>query len=72
MTVTVSKFAGFCPGVRRATQHIESILSDHAYDEVHILGELIHNQIYLDSIYRRGVRSVTFSEIENIVRAMFR
>ncbi len=66
MKITVSKYAGFCPGVRRAANRIENILTQKLYDKVYILGELIHNQLYLDSLYQKGAQIISLSDIESI------
>ena len=68
MDVTISKFAGFCPGVSRATKRLEKIIEGGRYNKIYILGELIHNRLYLESIYKKGVEPIEFSDIERIAR----
>ena len=47
MTVTVAKNAGFCFGVKRATDSLESAIENKREGErIYTLGNLIHNDIY--------------------------
>ena len=66
MEVIVSKYAGFCPGVRRATQRLEKIIESKRYSKIYIIGELIHNQIYLDMLREKGVKTIDISEVDSI------
>jgi 4-hydroxy-3-methylbut-2-enyl diphosphate reductase len=65
MTVTLAKNAGFCFGVRRATEAVEKHLVD-GRTRVYTLGHLIHNRIYLEDLEKRGVRSVTMQEAATV------
>lgn len=57
--VTVAKNAGFCPGVRRATETLEKRIAARAPGErIFTLGHLIHNEDYLQMLEKKGVRSV--------------
>lgn len=57
--VTVAKNAGFCPGVRRATETLEKRIAARAPGErIFTLGHLIHNEDYLQMLEEKGVRSV--------------
>ena len=68
MSITVSKNAGFCPGVRRADTEIRKLIENRADDQViHTLGHLIHNGIYNDELKRNGVDSVELDGVENIL-----
>lgn len=59
--ITVAKHAGFCFGVKRATDRLEEALANaRAGETVCTLGHLIHNEVYNESLLRRGV--VTVSE----------
>ncbi len=65
MSIKVSKYAGFCPGVRGADNTIASLLRDRKKDErIYTLGKLIHNRTYTESLEEKGVYSIEFSEIE--------
>ena len=56
MKVTVAKTAGFCFGVKRATESLESALSCRKDGErIYTLGTLIHNETYNKSLADRGV-----------------
>ena len=63
-TVTVAKHAGFCFGVKRATDALERALDDaRAGERICTLGNLIHNDVYNEGLARRGVRNVTGEEL---------
>ena len=62
--VTVARHAGFCYGVRRATDMLEEVLrSKKPGETIYTLGHLIHNEVYLKSLEERGVASVGEDEI---------
>ena len=62
--VTVAKNAGFCFGVKRATDSLENALRNALPGEkIYTLGHLIHNEAYNASLERRGVRSISLDEI---------
>ena len=65
--ITVAENAGFCFGVKRATDRLEEALRDAKSGErIFTLGHLIHNETYNASLERRGVKSVGAEEIEAI------
>ena len=56
MRILLAKHAGFCPGVRRATDAIEAALQETPMPKrILTLGELIHNPVYLEELAARGV-----------------
>ncbi len=63
MTIKLAKTAGFCFGVKRATQEVERLLADDNIEHIYTLGELIHNRLYTEDLHRRGV---SVARIENI------
>ena len=67
--IRIAKTAGFCFGVKRATDRLASLL-DGAADGACIctLGQLIHNRVYQESIEARGVRIVTAEEAAALAR----
>ena len=67
--IRIAKNAGFCFGVKRATDRLASLL-DGAADGACIctLGQLIHNRVYQESIEARGVRIVTADEAAALAR----
>ena len=69
--VTVVENAGFCFGVKRATDRLEEALhAAQAGEIVCTLGNLIHNESYNAELRSRGVRTVTVEEITELaVRA---
>ena len=63
--VTVAQHAGFCFGVKRATDRLEQALnSKKSGERIVTLGHLIHNETYNASLARRGVVAVSPEEIE--------
>ncbi len=67
-TVTLAQHAGFCFGVRRATDALEKLLDERREGErIVTLGELIHNEIYNARMAARGVRTVEPEEIPALV-----
>ena len=70
MKVTVAKNAGFCFGVKRATESLEKALEARADGErIYTLGTLIHNETYNQSLADRGVGITDMGSIEEIVRS---
>ncbi len=65
MSVRIAENAGFCFGVRRATEYVEGLLSD-CTARVYILGHLIHNRLYNESLEAKGARHITAAEAEEI------
>ncbi|MBQ8345117.1 MAG: 4-hydroxy-3-methylbut-2-enyl diphosphate reductase, partial [Clostridia bacterium] len=64
MNVTIAKNAGFCFGVKRATDRLEAALAARRQGErIYTLGELIHNRMYLDELKERGVESTSMSQV---------
>lgn len=66
MTV-IAKNAGFCFGVKRATDRIEELLAQNdCHTRIYTLGELIHNPTYLASLYKRGVCETTVQQLPQV------
>ena len=66
MTVRLSKYAGFCSGVKRADKVIMQLCdSGTANNRIYTLGHLIHNRIYNEDLEKKGVKSVDFKDVEN-------
>ena len=67
MQITIAENAGFCFGVKRATDRLEEALQSAREGEViYTLGHLIHNEVYNESLSRRGVRTVAEPDIPQI------
>ena len=64
--ITVAKNAGFCFGVKRATDKIEERCADTDTKRLYIIGELIHNGIYNAALRAKGVSIITVDEAEKI------
>ena len=66
MKINLSKFAGFCPGVRKADETVRRILAKQTSDaRVFTLGHLIHNRIYNEELAALGASSISFDEVES-------
>jgi 4-hydroxy-3-methylbut-2-enyl diphosphate reductase len=63
MRATIAENAGFCFGVKRATDAVEALLREGKV-RVAILGHLIHNRVYNESLEAKGVVHLTAEEIE--------
>jgi len=65
--VIIAKHSGFCFGVKRATDKLEEKLdSAKESEKIYTLGNLIHNDIYMSSLKKRGVEVVSVEDIEKI------
>ena len=65
--ITLSAFAGFCFGVRRATDNAEALISQKGENTlICTLGKLIHNEQYSEHLAKNGVKEVTSKYIEAI------
>ena len=65
--VTVARHAGFCFGVKRATDRLEKALANaRAGEIVCTLGHLIHNEAYNEALRLRGVRTVSEPELADL------
>ena len=69
MEITIAKNAGFCFGVRRATDSLEAAIEAKTSDEkIYTLGHLIHNKPYNDELSRKGVGCITMEDIDRVSR----
>ena len=68
--ITVAENAGFCFGVKRATEALEKKLSQRIQNErIFTLGHLIHNDGYNKKLEERGVFSVKEEDIAKIAES---
>ena len=68
LEITISKNAGFCPGVRRADEGVMKLIhSAKPNSLIFTLGHLIHNGTYVKSLEDMGVRSINLSDVERAV-----
>ena len=66
--VEVAKNAGFCFGVRRATDTVESLIKSKATNDIICtLGKLIHNEQYTKYLEKNGVIELSSENIDQIV-----
>ena len=64
MEVRIAKNAGFCPGVRSATDRLQARLANATPGErIYTLGHLIHNEEYNERLAARGVCPITADEL---------
>ncbi len=69
MQVILAKNNGFCVGVKNAVDTAMSIEPENAY----VLGELIHNSVVVDSIRKKGIKTVeSLDEIPDGATVIFR
>ena len=65
--IVIAEHAGFCFGVKRATDAVEKRILDRAENErLFTLGHLIHNDGYNAWLKSRGVESISVDDIEEI------
>ena len=65
--IRVSENAGFCFGVRRATDTIESLIKNmREGDVICTLGKLIHNEQYCDYLKAHGVREISGDSLDGL------
>ncbi|MBR6411041.1 MAG: 4-hydroxy-3-methylbut-2-enyl diphosphate reductase [Clostridia bacterium] len=63
--ILVAKEAGFCFGVRRATDLLEERIANRRDGErILTLGHIIHNETYLESLSARGVETIGDGDLE--------
>ncbi len=67
MSVTVAKNAGFCFGVKRATDALERRIAERQTGErIFTLGALIHNEIYNEYLRQNGVEVIKIEDVARI------
>ena len=65
--VIIAKNAGFCFGVKRATDTLEAAVNANVPGrKIYTLGHLIHNDIYNRSLGERGVVTIGEEDIERV------
>ncbi len=58
MRITLSQFAGFCNGVRRAYEMVMDLDLSMAKKPVFVLGSLVHNPEVIKKIEERGIKKI--------------
>ena len=67
MNVVIAENAGFCFGVKRATDELEAALDKKtAGERIYTLGTLIHNETYNNQLAARGVCVTDIGSIDDI------
>ena len=66
MQVEIAKNAGFCFGVKRATDRLEEAIAKGGDVRIFTLGNLIHNDTYNRWLYEQGVRVTSVGEIPSL------
>ena len=61
--IEIAKGAGFCFGVKRATDALEEAIAKNDGERLYTLGTLIHNDIYNKQLKEQGVDVVSISDI---------
>ena len=67
--VKIAKGAGFCFGVKRATDALENEISKGGKERLFTLGTLIHNNIYNKQLEDAGVRVVSIADIPDLAES---
>ena len=67
--ITIAKNAGFCFGVKRATDSLEQRIAQRAAGErIYTLGTLIHNESYNESLAKQGVGVTDMRSVDALAR----
>ena len=70
MDITIAKNAGFCFGVKRATDNLENAINEKKTGErIYTLGNLIHNAPYNQSLRERGVLCISMADVDEVAKA---
>ena len=70
MEITVAKNAGFCFGVRRATESLERTIENSSKSHrIFTLGALIHNDTYNAMLKNRGVEVTSIEHAEELAKS---
>ena len=73
MDVRIARHAGFCFGVRRATEALEAEIerakTENLGRRVLTLGRIIHNDTYIEKIKSLGVEEIKRSDVPDVIAA---
>ncbi len=64
MEINVSKYAGFCFGVKRAVEMVGSLLEDKSNGRIYSLGDIIHNRQVMSDLADKGLTVITPNDLE--------
>ena len=77
MQITLSQFAGFCDGVKRAFERVSVLVTENPDADtfeyqgkkmkkpVFVLGSLVHNQDVVNKIEEKGIKKIDMKKFEN-------
>lgn len=65
MKITLSQFAGFCDGVKRAFETVDKLALDKIKNPVFVLGSLVHNQDVVKKIEKKGIKKIDLETFIN-------
>ncbi len=66
--IIIAENAGFCFGVKRATDFVGELMASEKSGRIYTLGSLIHNRVYNESLAAAGVVSIGADELEKIAQ----
>ena len=70
MSITVAKNAGFCFGVKRATDRLEAAIANRSSGErIFTLGNIIHNDVYNAYLCKCGVGVLRIDGVEAVAES---
>ena len=70
MDITVAKNAGFCFGVKRATDSLESAIEQRKGEErIYTLGTIIHNGTYNAKLREKGVNICSIADVRALANS---
>ncbi|MBE6536057.1 MAG: 4-hydroxy-3-methylbut-2-enyl diphosphate reductase [Ruminococcaceae bacterium] len=70
MDIVVAKNAGFCFGVKRATDSLERAIAERrAGERIYTLGALIHNETYNQMLREQGVEVTDIGEVRQLAES---
>ena len=63
MDIKVSKYAGFCFGVKRAVDMVNELLDDTSNGRIFSLGDIIHNSHAMNALKSKGLTVISVLKI---------
>jgi len=66
MEINVSKYAGFCFGVKRAVDMAGKLLDGADRGKIYSLGDIIHNKHVMDSLRQKGLTVISPEELDTV------
>ena len=66
MTISIDQQAGFCPGVVRTIQNVETEIANSGNKGVYIIGEIIHNPQEISRLKNMGLTTVSVNDLKSL------